>query len=215
MSKSTIFSGQPIFTQLLALIPDPLLNKLVRKYQTDRYCKTFDSRHHLVTLLFGIINQCTSLREVITGLQVATSKQGHFKLVHDIRRSTFADGNKRRPEAFFGELFHELYRYHYGLPDSRKIKPRQPYEKRLFIIDSTTISLFSDVLKGAGRTPSSGKRKGGLKAHVMIQASEDTPCLVNLGSMDGMDWWVRQSGKPSSTKDTPIFESSINGQKWA
>ena len=187
MGKNTIFSGQPVFTQLLSLIPDHLLNRLVRKYQCDRYCKTFDSKHHLVTLLFGIINQCTSLREVVTGLQVATSKQGHFKLVHDIRRSTLADGNKRRPEAFFGELFHELYRYHYYLPDSRKIKPRQPYEKRLFIIDSTTIMLFHDVLKGAGRIPSSGKRKGGLKAHVMIQASEDTPCLVNLTASSAND----------------------------
>jgi len=180
MGKSTIFSGQPIFTQLLSLIPDYLLQSLAHKYQADRYCKTFDSRHHLVTLLFGIINQCTSLREVVTGLQVATSKQAHFKLVHDIRRSTLADANKRRPEAFFGELFHELYKFHYGLPDSRKIKPRQPYEKRLFIIDSTTIKLFHDVLKGAGTKPLNGKRKGGLKAHVMIKASEDIPCMVNL-----------------------------------
>ncbi len=187
MNKNTIFSGQPIFTQLLSLIPEHLINRMVRKYQSDRYSKTFDSKHHLVTLLFGIINQCTSLREVVTGLQVASSKQGHFKLVHDIRRSTLADANKRRPEAFFGELFHELYNYHYGLPDSRKIKPRQPYEKRLFIIDSTTIRLFHDVLKGAGSIPSSGKRKGGLKAHVMIKASEDTPCLVNLTASSAND----------------------------
>jgi hypothetical protein len=180
MNKSTIFSGQPIFTQLLALIPDHLINKLARQHRTDRYCKTFDSKHHLVTLLFGIINQCTSLREVITGLQVASSKQGHFKLVNDIHRSTLADANKRRTEVFFGDLFHELYKFHYGLPDSRKIKPRQSYEKRLFIIDSTTIKLFHDVLKGAGTKPLNGKRKGGLKAHVMIKASEDIPCMVNL-----------------------------------
>jgi hypothetical protein len=180
MGKSTIFSGQPIFTQLLSLIPDHIIYRLVNKYRSDRYCKTFDSRHHLVTLLFGIINQCTSLREVVTGLQVAANKQGHFRLTHDIRRSTLADANKRRPEAFFGELFHELYQHHYRLPDSRKVKPRQPYEKRLFIVDSTTIRLFHDVLKGAGMSPANGRRKGGLKAHVMIKASEDTPCLVNL-----------------------------------
>jgi hypothetical protein len=182
MVKSTYFTGQPIFTQLLSYIPDSLFNRLVVKHQADRYCKTFDSRHHLVTMLFSVINQCTSIREVITGLQVATSKRGHFRLVHDICRSTFSDANSRRPEAFFGDLFHDLYRYYYGLPDSRKINKRQPYEKRLFIIDSTTIKLFHDVLKGAGNAPASGKRKGGLKAHVMLQATEDTPCLVNLTS---------------------------------
>lgn len=180
MSKNTIFSGQPIFTQLLSLIPEHIVSRLVKKHNSDRYCKTFDSNHHLITLLFGVINQCTSLREVITGLQVASSKHGHFKLVNDIRRSTLADANKRRPEAFFCDLFHELYKFHYGLPDSRKVKPRQAYEKRLFIIDSTTVHLFHDVLKGAGSIPASGRRKGGLKAHVMIKANEDAPCMVNL-----------------------------------
>jgi len=101
-------------------------------------------------------------------------------LVHDVRRSTLSDANQRRTESFFGALFHELYKYHYGLPDSRKINHRQSYEKRLFIIDSTTIKLFHDVLQGAGMSPANGKRKGGLKAHVMIKASENTPCLVSL-----------------------------------
>jgi len=103
-----------------------------------------------------------------------------MKLVHDVRRSTLADANQRRPEKFFGDLFHNLYKYYYASPDSRKINRREPYEKRLFIIDSTTIKLFHDVLKAAGRPPVSGKSKGGMKAHVMINASEDTPCLALL-----------------------------------
>jgi hypothetical protein len=182
MSKSTIFSGQPIFTQLLSFIPEGIISRLARRHQSDRYCKRFDSKHHLVTMLFAVINKCTSLREVTTGLQVASGKLGHFKLIHDIKRSTLADANSRRSSAFFGDLFHELYKHHYGLPDSRKINNRQPYEKRLFIIDSTTISLFHDVIKGAGSTPASGRRKGGLKAHVMINSHEDAPCMVNLTS---------------------------------
>jgi hypothetical protein len=131
-------------------------------------------------MLFTVINQCTSIREVVTGLQVMGGKKGHLKLVNDVRRSTLSDANKRRPEQFFGDLFHELYRWHYGYPDSRKINARAPYEKRLFIIDSTTIKLFHDVLSGLGTAPVNGKRKGGLKAHVMIKASEDTPCVVAL-----------------------------------
>lgn len=157
-----------------------MIERLTRKYDTDRYCKKFDTKHHLVTMLFAVINQCTSIREVVTGLQVAGGKKGHIKMVHDVRRSTLSDANKRRPEGFFGDMFHELYKLHYGYPDSRKVNPRAPYEKRLFIIDSTTIKLFHDILAGLGTNPSNGKRKGGLKAHVMIKASEDTPCVVTL-----------------------------------
>jgi hypothetical protein len=171
MNKSTIFSGQPIFSQLLSLIPTHLIEGLAKKHNADSYCKKFDTRHHLVTMLFSVINQCTSIREVVTGLQVTGGKKGHFKMIHDVKRSTLSDANRRRPEAFFGDLFHELYRLHYGYPDSRKIKSRAPYEKRLFIIDSTTSKLFHDILKGLGKIPSNGKRKGGLKAHVMIKAS--------------------------------------------
>ena len=38
--------------------------------------------------------------------------------------------------------------------------------RRLYIMDSTTITLFKDILKGVvGRNPKEGKKKGGIKAH--------------------------------------------------
>jgi hypothetical protein len=36
-------------------------------------------------------------------------------------------------------------------------------------MDSTTITLFKDILKGCGRLPKEGKKKGGIKAHTMIE----------------------------------------------
>ena len=43
--------------------------------------------------------------------------------------------------------------------------------KELFIVDSTTIRLFSDILKGVGRNLiNDGKKKGGLKVHMLIDA---------------------------------------------
>ena len=61
-------------------------------------------------------------------------------------------------------------------PDSRLLTK---LEKRLFIFDSTTISLFSEVMKGSGQIPG-GRRKGGLKAHVLMKADEDVPRFVCL-----------------------------------
>jgi len=52
-----------------------------------------------------------------------------------------------------------------------------PFSK-LFIFDSTTIGLFSDVMKGLGRNPKNeGRKKGGLKVHMMIDA---TPEFVKI-----------------------------------
>lgn len=54
---------------------------------------------------------------------------------------------------------------------------------RLQIIDSTTITLFSNLIfKGAGRHPKSGKKKGGIKVHVNIHANESVPSDVRFTS---------------------------------
>ena len=69
MSKSTFFTGQPIFNQILSLIPRSMVSSLVKEHKTDRYCKKFRSYDHLITMLYSVFHSCSSLREVITGMQ--------------------------------------------------------------------------------------------------------------------------------------------------
>lgn len=55
--------------------------------------------------------------------------------------------------------------------------------KRLQIIDSTTITLFSNLLfKGVGRHPKTGKKKGGIKVHTVIHANEGVPSDIKFTS---------------------------------
>ena len=178
MNKSTFFSGQPVLSQLIQLIPEPLLTNLACKHKADRYYKTFRSRDHLIAMLYACFHNCTSLREVTTGLEASYNKLGHLRIRNIPRRSTLADANLRRPVAFFEELYHQLYDLYYkSLPDSRRRKTR---EERLFIMDSTTVSLFSDCMKGAGCHKADGRKKGGVKAHVLLNAKDDLPQLINL-----------------------------------
>jgi hypothetical protein len=54
---------------------------------------------------------------------------------------------------------------------------------KLQIIDSTTITLFSNLIfKGIGRHPKTGKKKGGLKDHTVIHANEGVPSDVKFTS---------------------------------
>lgn len=178
MSKSSFFTGQPIFTQLLKFIPQAQVGKLVGQLQTDHYYKKFKTYDHLVTMLYTCFHGCKSLREVTTGMQVSFNRLKHLGMHYIPRRSTLSDANKARNEVFFGKLYHGLYSYYYGsLPDSRK---RKSIQERLFIIDSTTINLFSDVMKAMGMKPANGKCKGGAKAHMLMKADEDVPRFVDL-----------------------------------
>jgi hypothetical protein len=178
MAKSKHFTGQPIFNQLLFLIPRSLVRTLTGKHQSDRYTKKFRTFDHLITLLFSCFHHCTSLRELTTGLLATSSRLQHLGVSYTPRRSTLSDANQRRPPALFEELYHALFRKYYGaLPDSLKAKRA---EDRLFIIDSTTISLFSTALLGAGSFGLNGKKKGGIKAHLLLRARDGMPCFVRL-----------------------------------
>lgn len=70
-------------------------------------------------------------------------------------------------------------RHHTRLADSRL---NSKDLKRLYIMDSTTITLFKAILKGAGRNPKEGQKKGGIKAHTIIKATEHVPCLIRFSA---------------------------------
>jgi len=131
-------------------------------------------------MLYATLSGVSSLRELSTMLLVCEGRIGHLNLKHFPKRSTLSDANKNRGSSIFVSIYYSLYgRYASFLSDSSAIS--LPI-KHLKIVDSTSISLFSDILKGVGRNPLKGRKKGGIKMHTMISALEDVPCLVRFSS---------------------------------
>jgi hypothetical protein len=178
MSKNTYFTGQPIFSQLLSLIPRSLIYKTVKDHNSDRYYKKFKSYDHLVSMLYACFEKCTSIREVTTGLMACQYKLQHLGLMHVPRRSTLAEANQNRNEAFFSDLYHKVYNHYFRIFPDSPLKGK--VENRLFLIDSTTISLFTEVMKGMGTRAVDGRKKGGAKAHLLVKATEDIPQFVMI-----------------------------------
>ncbi|MDI9320272.1 MAG: transposase [Phycisphaerales bacterium] len=59
---------------------------------------------------------------------------------------------------------------------------------KLFIFDNTNIRLFSDVMKGVGRNPKNeGKKKGGLKVQMLIDAHASAPVFVCVSEAKSHD----------------------------
>jgi len=184
MNKSSHFSGQPIFSQLINLIPRHKISQISKTHRADRYYKKFKTYEHLITMLYAIWSNCSSIREVTTGLLACSSKINHLGMNYFPRRSTLSDANRNRSAQVFEQIYKVLYnQLAESLPDSRSEK----WASKLYIFDSTTISLFQEILKNAGRNPMNGKRKGGIKAHTLIKADQDVPCLVKLTSAAAHD----------------------------
>lgn len=171
--------GQPIFKQLINFIPKDKVDLLIRKHQSDRYYKTFDSWTQLVTLLFGILSRCDSMGEICDGMRGLAGKLNHLGMEQSPAKSTAGDGLRERDNEFFKETYFMLLEHFKPLLSVSRID--NVSFSKLFIFDSSTIRLFSDVMKGVGRNPKNeDKKKGGLKVHMMIDAHSDTPEFVKI-----------------------------------
>lgn len=207
MSKSSFFTGQPIFGQLLNLIPRSLVIGVTRSLQADRYCKRFSSYDHLVTMLYAIYNNCHSLREVSTGMLAWEQRLNHLGINHYPRRSTISDANKRRKPEFFEEVYKKLLsRYGKVLSDSRGgIR----HQKKLYVFDSTTITLFQEVLRGAGIRSLNGKRKGGIKVHTLLKSDQDVPAMIRFSpSSRGDSTFLKEAKLPAGS--IIVFDKGYN-----
>ncbi|MBR3558687.1 MAG: IS4 family transposase [Bacteroidales bacterium] len=184
MGKSTHFIGQPLLRQIINFLDKDKVLRLSRKHGGERYVKRFDGWQHLVVMLYAVIMRFDSLREIAIATLAEARKLAHLGVTTMPRRSTLSYANARRPEAFFEDVYRDLYATHRQklLSDSRGGETPKWMEK-LQIIDSTTITLFSNLIfKGAGRNPKSGKKKGGIKVHKVIRALEGVASDIKFTS---------------------------------
>lgn len=76
----------------------------------------------------------------------------------------------------FENIYHQLLKQYGGFLSDSRIK--DVIKKQVKIFDSSTISLFKDIMGCVGRNPKNGKRKGGIKVHTVVNADEMVPSLV-------------------------------------
>lgn len=184
MNKSNFFTGQPIFCQLLGLLSKADISKIVREHKSDHYYKSFKTWNHLVTMLYGVYQNCTSLRELTTGMLACEGRLQSLGMSHFPKRSTLSEANLKRDNLVFEQIYNRTYlRLREFLPDSRS----KTMVNKLIIIDSSTISLFQEIFTAAGRDPQSGKRKGGVKVHMAVHEREDVPYLIRITASSSND----------------------------
>jgi hypothetical protein len=176
--------GQPIFKQIIKLIPREKFNEVVIKCKSDRHYRAFFSWDQLVTMLFGIFSRCDSMNELCDGMRALSGNLNYFGMDCSPATSTVGDALRNRKEELFRLFYFELVTYFSPLLSvSRKKKHRKKgvsFED-FFAADSSTITLFSDIMKGVGRNPKNdGKKKGGLKVHMLTDIHADTPLFATI-----------------------------------
>ena len=184
MNKGTHFIGQPMYGQLINLLDKSKILRFSRENGGERYVKHFDAWQHLVIMLYAVIKRFDSLREITDSMFPEARKLSHLGIRLMPRRSTLSDANARRKECVFEAIYRDLYAtYRDEISSDSRRRQVPKWLHRLQIIDSTTITLFSNLIfKGVGRHPKTGKKKGGIKVHANIHANEVVPSDIRFTS---------------------------------
>ena len=216
MGKSTHFFGQPVYGQLIKSLDREKIIELSRKNGGEKYIKSFTGFTHLLTMLYAVIMRFDSLREIEAAMTAEVRKLHHIGIDKVPKRSTLSDANARRSEKFFEDVYRDVYQSNREKlsSDSRR-NGTEEWVKRLRIIDSTTITLFSDVIfKGVGRHPKTGKKKGGIKVHSVIHANEGVHCDVRFTSAATNDSFMLAPSHFQHDEIVALDRAYINYEKF-
>lgn len=182
--------GMPIISQILSYIPLELIDQAVIEHKSDKSYKKLKTKEHLVFMLYGVVGKLESLNGLVRSLPFLGKALSYFGISELPARSTLADANRNRKSDVFGKLYSLLVEHYKkqlsgsylsGLIDN-KIDM-----KRVKIFDSTTFTLFVDVFTGAGRNKIEGKKKGGIKAHVLLSLHSLVPEIVWMSAASKND----------------------------
>lgn len=217
MAKDTNLTGQPVICQLLSFIPKEVIDRVVCSHKSDYYYKTMTTYRQLVFILYGVISKCHSLGNLCKSLMFLDKRLSYLGIDHLPSKSTLSDANINRSSDVFGDLYHQLYEYYKPYLTSNHIQVFiddgiNPNAVEIF--DSSTISLFTDIFKGAGRTPLSGKKAGGVKMHTKFPLTGLVPDLVVIGeaAKNDKDFLGQLEAEPGKVY---VFDKGYaNYSKW-
>ena len=208
MNKNTFFFGQPIFSQIIGLLPKDKIIQLAKENNADHYCKKFDTFQHLLTMSYGVISGCNSLREITTGIVSYGDKLEHCKFSYAPKRSTISDANTKRDYTIFEKIYYSLVKhFESDLSDSGTGYFKG---KSVFSIDSTTISLFKPIFECVGRKKNNGKSKGGIKSHQKLSLNMGIPVKVYNGKASEHDTVFMENEDLINENEIGILDRAYN-----
>jgi hypothetical protein len=182
MGKNTNLAGQPVLCQLLSFLPREIVDYCVSEHESDRYYKTMTTYKQLVFMLYGVVTKSHSLNTLCKNLLFLEDKLTYLGIDQLPAVSTLSDANINRDSEVFAAIYAGLYEHYRDIlkPSHCGFLEEDSAMDKVAIFDSSTITLFVDIFKGAGRNTLTGKKKGGLKIHSRMPLGGFVPDLVRI-----------------------------------
>lgn len=158
------------------------MNSALEESKSDYYYKTLTTNKQLVCLLYGVITKSNSFNQLCKNLQFLENRLTSIGIEDIPPRSTLADANVKRSCEVFSLIYKKLCSHYTSLLGNESFSLISDIDghKKVELIDSSTITLFQEVFRGAGRNSLNGAKKGGLKIHTKLPLGGVTPNLVHI-----------------------------------
>jgi hypothetical protein len=182
MAKNTNLAAQPVICKLLTFVPLEIVDPCLTEHQSDRYYKTMTTWKQLVFMMYGVVTKCYSLNSLCKNLLFLEDRLTYLGINKLPAVSTLSDANINRDSVVFESIYLQLLDYYKDelSPVECSFLAGQVDTGKVIVVDSSTISLFVDVFKGAGRNPMMGPKKGGLKIHAKLPLGGFVPSLIHI-----------------------------------
>lgn len=162
-----------VYRQLVDLLPHRVFDRIVEKYQGNRYVRSFTCWNQLLVMMFSQLIGCGSLREMIllcTAHKTKTKWLGFGDL--PVTRSNLSKVNQLRNYRIFEEFAYHLV----SLAQAKRINRIFELKGKFYAFDSTTIDLCLSIFWWAAFR----KHKGGIKVHTLFDIVTQIPTFFHI-----------------------------------
>lgn len=199
-----MYQDKYVFAQLASFLNRSKFNRIVAKYNGDKYVKHFTCWNQLLALMFGQLSNRESLRDLVIALDAHQSKCYHLGMGKNFSRSSLARANQDRDYHIFEE-----YAY-YLVNQARETRATKIFELvgNVYAFDSTTIDLCLSVFWWAKFR----RRKGGVKIHTLYDVETQIPAFFHITEASVHDSKVMKE-VPYESGSYYIFDRAYNNFK--
>jgi hypothetical protein len=200
--------GKYIFAQLTEFLPHRVFDRIVAKYNGNKYVRSFTCWNQMLCMVLGQLTARDSMRDLMVSLEAHQSKFYHLGFGTTVTRRNFGKANQKRNYKIFEE-------FAYVLIDRAKSSCYQKdfeveVEGDVYALDSSTIDLCLSVFWRAEFR----KAKGGIKLHTAFDVKKAIPSFIHitkasLHDVNILDIFPYEKGvSTSSIRHMLIFQDS-------
>lgn len=161
-----------VFAQLVQFLDRSRFNRIVTKYQGDKYIKSFSCWNQLLVMMFGQLAKSESLRDLTVALEAHWRKLYHLGMGKSVTRSNLSKTNEQRDYRIFEDYAYRL------VDEARSVNTEKVFgpDGHIYAFDSTTIDLCLEVFEWAKFR----KHKGGIKVHTLYDIEAQLPTFFHI-----------------------------------